>query len=48
MSLERTWVDAEIRARLAWEIEKASFQSEDMVPIIDLETALKIIRGTNE
>ena len=45
MSLERTWIEVELRAKLANAIKEASFNSEDEVPIIDLETALKIVRG---
>lgn len=48
MKTERTYIEFELRAKLANAMKEASFNSEDEVPIIDLETALKIIRGANE
>lgn len=48
MSAQHTWAEVTLRAKLAMELEQASFHSEDMIPIIELETALKIVRGISE
>lgn len=45
MSTQHTWAEITLRAQLALELEKAAFNSEDEVPMVDLETALKIVRG---
>lgn len=45
MSTQHTWAEVTLRAQLAMQLEQAAFNSEDEIPIITLEAALKIVRG---